>query len=387
MAYQMLAVGVGWQVYSLSNSALDLGLIGLSQFLPSIVLVLITGHLADRYNRRHIARSAQAVQMLAAAALAWGSIQGWITQSAIFAAVFIVGAARAFENASMQALLAAIVPRDKLPTAVAANASANQTAVIAGPALGGVIYVAGPATVYIVCAALFATAVILMSLIRVEHLPAKREPTTLKTLFAGIAFIRSHPVMLGAISLDMVAVFLGGATALLPIYARDILDTGPWGLGVLRSATAVGALGMALWLSRHPLHGRVGRVMFVCVALFGIGTIVFGLSRSFALSVAALAFMGAVDMVSVVIRLSLVQLGTPDGMRGRVGAVNSMFIGASNQLGEFESGVTAAWLGTVPAVVIGGIGTLAVVAIWMRLFPPLARFDRFVSAHTAAKGS
>src|SRR5689334_2497745 len=282
MAYQILAVGVGWQVYSLSNSALDLGLIGLSQFLPSVVLVLVTGHVADRHNRRHIARIAQAVQMLAAAFLAWGSIQGWISESAIFGAVFIVGAARAFENAAMQALLAAIVPKSKLPTAVAANASANQTAVIVGPALGGAIYVAGAATVYVVCAVMFVTAATLMSLIRLQHAPAQREPTTLKTLFAGIAFIRSQPVMLGAISLDMVAVFLGGATALLPIYARDILDTGPWGLGTLRSATAVGALSMALWLSRHPLRGKVGPVMFMCVALFGVGTIVFGLSRSFA---------------------------------------------------------------------------------------------------------
>jgi MFS family permease len=379
MAYQMLAVGVGWQVYSLSNSALDLGLIGLSQFLPSIVLVLITGHVADRYNRKHIARMGQAMQMLAATFLAWGSIQGWITETAIFIAVLVVGAARAFENAAMQALLAAVVPRDKLATAVAANASANQTAVIAGPALGGGIYVAGAATVYLVCAALFLTAVTLMTLIHLRHAPAQREPTTLKTLFAGIAFIRSQPVMLGAISLDMVAVFLGGATALLPIYARDILHTGPWGLGVLRSATAVGALGMALWLARHPLRDRVGPVMFTCVALFGAGTIVFGLSHTFALSVVALVFMGAVDMVSVVIRLSLVQLATPDGMRGRVGAVNSMFIGASNQLGEFESGVTAAWFGPVPAVVIGGIGTIAVAALWMRLFPQLARFDRLAS--------
>ena len=383
MAYQMLAVGVGWQVYSLTNSALDLGLIGLSQFLPSVILVLVTGHVADRYDRRLIARMAQAVQMLAAAALAVGSLQGWITETAIFGAVFVIGGARAFESAAMQALLAAVVPRDKLPLAVASNATANQTAVIAGPALGGLIYVAGPAVVYIVCATLFALAVVLMSLIYLDHAPVQREPTTLKTIFAGIAFIRSQPVMLGAISLDMVAVFLGGATALLPIYARDILHTGPWGLGLLRSATAVGALAMALWLSRYPLRGGIGRLMFRCVAIFGVATIVFGLSHVFVLSVVALFIMGAADMVSVVIRLSLVQLATPDGMRGRVGAVNSMFIGASNQLGEFESGLTAAWFGPVAAVVIGGIGTILVVAVWMRLFPQLARFDRLSSANAA----
>jgi hypothetical protein len=225
-----------------------------------------------------------------------------------------------------------------------------------------------------------------MSLIRLDHASAPREPTTFKTIFAGIAFIRSQPVMLGAISLDMVAVFLGGATALLPIYARDILHTGPWGLGLLRSATAVGALAMALWLSRNPLRGGVGRVMFLCVAMFGACTIIFGLSQHFVLSSVALLAMGAVDMVSVVIRLSLVQLATPDGMRGRVGAVNSMFIGASNQLGEFESGVTAAWFGPVAAVVIGGIGTIVVAAAWMRLFPQLARFDRLSSAHAGAAG-
>jgi len=234
-----------------------------------------------------------------------------------------------------------------------------------------------------VCATLFALAVVLMSLIYLDHAPVQREPTTLKTIFAGIAFIRSQPVMLGAISLDMVAVFLGGATALLPIYARDILHTGPWGLGLLRSATAVGALAMALWLSRYPLRGGIGRLMFRCVAIFGVATIVFGLSHVFVLSVVALFIMGAADMVSVVIRLSLVQLATPDGMRGRVGAVNSMFIGASNQLGEFESGLTAAWFGPVAAVVIGGIGTILVVAVWMRLFPQLARFDRLSSANAA----
>ena len=386
MAYQILAVGVGWQIYSLTHRALDLGLIGLAQFLPSIVLVLVTGHVADRHDRRRIAQAAQTVQVIAGITLAAGSLQGWISESAIFAAVFVIGGARAFETAATQALLAAVVPREKLPHAVATNASANQTAVVIGPAVGGLLYVAGPTAVYALCAGLFAAAAVFMGCMHVIRAPARREPTTLTTIFAGLSFIRSQPVMLGAITLDMVAVLLGGATALhADLYARDILHTGPWGLGVLRSSTAVGALSMSLWLSRHPLRGRVGRLMFVCVAIFGAATVVFGVSQVFALSAIALAVMGAADTVSVVIRLSLVQLSTPDHMRGRVGAVNSMFIGASNQLGEFESGVTAAWFGPVAAVIIGGIGTLLIAALWTRLFPQLARFDRIDSTSAAQR--
>jgi MFS family permease len=378
MGYQMLAVAVGWQVYELTRSALDLGLVGLVQFLPSVVLLLAVGHVADRHDRRSIVRLCVGVEAVAALVLAAGSVQGWISETAIFAVVFVIGAARAFEMPTMAALLPALVPPAELPRAVATNATAAQTAIIAGPAIGGFVYVAGPAAVYATCALLFATALVLLTKLRYDHVPPPREPTTLRTLFAGIGFIRRQPVMLGAISLDLFAVFLGGATALLPIYARDILDTGAWGLGLLRAAGAIGALVTALFLARRPLGGRTGRTMFVCVATFGAATVVFGLSTVFLLSFAALVVMGAADMVSVVIRSSLVQLSTPDAMRGRVSAVNSVFIGASNQLGEFESGVTAAWFGAVPAVVIGGVGTLLVVGVWMRLFPALARYDRLV---------
>ncbi|MEP6657130.1 MAG: MFS transporter [Betaproteobacteria bacterium] len=376
MAYQMLAVAVGWHIYELTSSPLDLGLIGLAQFMPSIALVLVVGHVADRYDRRQISRIMMTIGILASLALAMGSAMGEITEFAIFAAIFVIGAARAFQNPAMQALLPALIPQRDLSRAIASSASATQTAVIAGPALGGMLFAFGPPTVYAVCAALYAAGVVLMSRMRVDHAPGKRAPATLASLFKGIAYIRGHPVMLGVISLDLFAVFLGGATALLPVYARDILHIGPWGLGILRSATAVGALAMALWLARHPLQGGVGRMMFTAVAIYGVATIAFGVSTVFVLSFAALFVMGAADMVSVVIRSSLVQLGTPDEMRGRVNAVNTMFIGASNQLGEFESGVTAAWFGTVPAVVIGGLGTLVVVGLWTRLFPRLARYDR-----------
>lgn len=376
MAYQMLAVAVGWHIYALTSSALDLGLIGLSQFMPSIALVLVVGHVADRYDRRRISCITMAIGVIASLALALGSAAGRITELAIFAAIFVIGAMRAFQNPAMQALLPALVPTRELSRAIASSATATQSAVIAGPALGGMLFALGPATAYAVCAVLYAIGVVLMSRMRLDHPALTRAPATLASLFKGIAYIRAHPVMLGVISLDLFAVFLGGATALLPIYARDILHIGPWGLGILRSSTAVGGLAMALWLARHPLQGGVGRRMFVAVAIYGAATIAFGLSTVFIVSFVALFVMGAADMVSVVIRSSLVQLGTPDEMRGRVNAVNTMFIGASNQLGEFESGVTAAWFGTVPAVVIGGLGTLAVVGAWMRLFPRLARYDR-----------
>jgi MFS family permease len=295
---------------------------------------------------------------------------------AIFAVVTLIGAARAFQQPAMQALLPALVPRALLSRAIAANSSASQAAFIAGPALGGVLYVAGPTMVYGVATALLAATVLTVAAIRLREPPAAPGKVTIESVFAGIRFIRSRPAVLGAISLDLFAVLLGGATALLPIYARDILHSGPWALGVLRAGSAVGALAMALWLMRFPIRRRAGRTMFAAVAVFGAATIVFGVSRSFALSLAALVTLGAADMISVVVRQSLVQIETPDAMRGRVSAVNALFIGTSNQLGEFESGVTAAWFGVVPSVVIGGLGTLAIVALWMRLFPALARVDR-----------
>ena len=378
MGYQMLSVAVAWQVYDLTNSALDLGLLGLAQFLPALLLVLVSGHVADHYDRRTVVRICQSLEALAVATLAVASARGLVTETMIFAFVALVGAARAFEAPTLQALLPGLISAPVLPRAVAASASANQTAVIVGPAAGGLLYALGPTVVYATSALLFLTASLLIWRIRSERIAPKREPATLKSIFAGIAFIRSKPAVLGAISLDLFAVLLGGATALLPIYARDILQTGPWGLGVLRSAPAVGALSMALFLARHSPKHRVGHVMFAAVTAFGIATMIFAVSTSFFLSLATLVVLGASDMISVVIRSSLVQLDTPDAMRGRVSAVNSVFIGTSNQLGEFESGVTAAWLGTVPAVLLGGVGTVLVVLLWMRLFPALLRRDRLL---------
>ena len=380
VAFQMQAVAIGWQVYGLTGSAFALGLVGLAQFVPALALAFVVGPVADRFDRRHIVRLCQAVEGLAIAGLAVAWFTGNLDSGPIFGAIFVIGCARAFEAPTLQALLPGLIPVDLLPRALAWSSTASQTAIICGPAVGGLLYAISPGTVYAVSAALFLVSCCLIGLIRLERVPPRREPVTLASVFAGVAFIRSRPAVLGAISLDLFAVLLGGATALLPIFARDILEIGPWGLGILRSAPALGALSMSLVLAHTPLRGKVGRIMFAAVALFGLATIVFALSTSFWLSLAALVVLGAADAISVVIRLSLVQLETPDEMRGRVSAVNFIFIGTSNQLGEFESGLTAAWFGAVPAALIGGIGTLLVVLIWMRAFPALARRDRLVSA-------
>jgi len=376
LARQMLGVAVGWQIYALTGSALDLGFVGLAQFIPSFFLVLVAGHVADRFDRRRVVQACLVAEASAALGLCAGSATGGIDALMIFVLIFVIGAARAFEMPTMQALLPALVPDALLARAIAANASASQAAIIVGPALGGLLYIAGPAIVYATSTTLFALTAVIVHRVRPRRAAPRLATPGVSSVLDGIRFIRAHPAVLGAISLDMFAVLLGGATALLPVYARDILHTGPWGLGLLRSATAVGALGTALWLARHPPRHHAGRRMFAGVALFGVATIVFGVSRSFALSLVALVVLGASDMVSVVVRQSLVQLQTPDHMRGRVSAVNSLFIGTSNQLGEFESGVTAAWLGVVASVVVGGIGTLAIVLVWMRLFPALAAIDR-----------
>ena len=294
-------------------------------------------------------------------------------EAIILVLIFLIGVAKAFEFPAMQSMVPALVPRPILPRAMAMSASAGQAAMIMGPAIGGFLYVAGPAVVYGVCALLYLISVLLMSWLRTQQAPPKREPATLKTLFAGVHFIRARKDVLGVISLDLFAVLLGGATALLPIFARDILHTGPWGLGLLRAAPAVGALLMSLWLARHSLERRVGPIMFASVAGFGLATLVFGVSTNLWLSLAALFALGAFDMVSMVIRGALVQLDTPDDMRGRVSAVNSIFINTSNQLGEFESGILAAWIGAVGATLVGGVGTLVVVGLWMAWFPSLRR--------------
>jgi MFS family permease len=375
IAFQMQGVAVGWQIYHLTGSAWYLGLVGLAQFLPMFLLTLAVGHVADRYDRRRVVRICQVVEGGAAGLLALGSAIGWLNKESILAIVLVAGTARAFEGPTMQALLPGLVPVFLIPRAAAWAASASQTATILGPALGGFLYAAGPSVVYAAAGFLFLAAGTFISLIRIESAPAGREPVTLQSLFAGIAFISSRPALLGAISLDLFAVLLGGATALLPIYARDILATGPWGLGLLRAAPAAGALIMSVFLARHPLRQRVGRTMFSAVTIFGFATIAFALSSSFLLSLGMLVVLGAADVISVVIRQTLVQIGTPDEMRGRVSAVNSLFIGTSNQLGEFESGATAALFGVVPAVLIGGVGTIIVVVVWMRLFPELVGTD------------
>jgi MFS family permease len=375
LAFQMQAVAVGWQGYALTGSAFYLGLIGLAQFLPMFLLSLVVGQMADRCDRRRVAGVCQLVEGLATATLAVGSLGGWLRPESLLAIVFVLGAARAFVGPTMHALVPGLVPAPVLPRAIAWAASAHQTATILGPALGGLLYGAGPTVVYAAAGALFLGASLLLAAIRMARIPPTREPVSLQSLFAGVAFIRSRPAILGAISLDLFAVLLGGATALLPIYARDLLHTGPWGLGFLRAAPALGALSMSVVLAHHPLRRRVGRTMFGAVALFGVATIVFALSTTFLLSLVALIVLGGADVISVVIRNSLVQIETPDAMRGRVSAVHSMFIGTSNQLGEFESGVTAAWFGVVPAVVVGGVGTIVVSMLWWRLFPELARID------------
>ena len=377
LAFQISAVAVGWQIYALTGSAFNLGMVGLVQFLPMVMLTFIVGHIADRYDRSTIISTCQAIEGCALALLAMGSFAGRLHPVGIFAAVAMVGAARSFEHPTMSALLPGLIPASLLPKAAAVTSSAHQTATIIGPALGGLLYAAGPTVPYTLAASLFLSAAILARMIRLERVPPPSEPLSFKSLFSGITFIRSKPAILGAISLDLFAVLLGGATALLPIYARDILHTGPWGLGMLRSSPAVGALVMSFVLARRPLERRVGHIMFAAVIIFGLSTLIFAVSTSLILSLGALFVLGAADVISVVIRLTLVQLATPDAMRGRVSAINSLFIGTSNQFGEFESGVTAALFGTVPAAVIGGIGTITIALIWMRLFPELRKIDSF----------
>ena len=376
VGYQMLIVAVGWQLYALTNDPFDLGLIGLIQFIPAMLLFLVVGQVTDRCDRRLVLIGCQAIEAIAAATLLTALLAGTMTRELILAVAFILGIARAFEVTVMQIMVPNLVPLPLVPRAVAASASANQAATIAGPALGGFLYAAGASVVYCICLALFVGAALLTILIRMERSAPAREPLSLKTFFAGFAYIRDHRVILGVISLDLFAVLLGGVTALLPVFARDVYAAGPWALGLLRAAPGLGALSMALVLTRWSLERKTGKLMFAAVAMFGLSTIVFALSNSFIVALGALVVLGAADMVSVVIRMTLVQLRAPDEVRGRVTAVNGLFIGASNQLGEFRAGAMASWIGAVPAVLVGGIGTLLIAALWMRLFPELARVDR-----------
>jgi MFS family permease len=377
-ANQMLQVAVGWQLYDLTNKALDLGIVGLVQFIPLIGLALFVGQVADRYDRRAIIRITQTVKALGALGLAFGTITGWLTREMMFVLLFVIGVARAFEAPSLHAILPSIVPQQILPRAIAASMSAQQTAVITGPAIGGLIYVFGAQVVYFTCAAVFIAAGVLVSFVQIVYAKQDKAPVTLATLFAGFSYIRSRQVLLGAISLDLFAVAVSGVTALLPIYARDILETGPWGLGLLRSSPAIGALTVSVILSRHMITYRAGYWLFASVAAYGVAITAFGLSWSLPLSMAALACYGATDAISVVIRHSLVQTRTPSEMLGRVMSVNSLGTGASGSLGDFRAGAMAAWLGAVPAVVIGGVGAVAVTLLWMRLFPELPRIDKLI---------
>ena len=372
---QMLMVAVGWQMYTLTNSAWDLGMVGLYQFLPAVVLTLPAGHAADHGHRGRILAICMAAQALIALVLTFAEMGHWADRNLLLYLSVGLGMAKAFQMPAQQALVPVLVPSRMLPRALAFSSAGMQVAVIGGPALGGIIYVAGANVVYALCAMLFAAAAALFMSVRFLHVPPPDEPVTWETVLAGFHFIWRRPQILGAISLDLFAVLLGGAVALLPMFAKDVLHVGPWGLGVLRSAPAVGALVLSIALTRWPIQRRVGRSMFFSVAVYGVATLVFGLSTVFALSFVALLVSGAADMVSVVIRQSLVQLDTPNEMRGRVSAVNSIFIGASNQLGEFESGATAALVGPVASVVLGGLGTLLVAAWWMRWFPSLAKRD------------
>jgi MFS family permease len=377
IAYQMQVVAVGWQIYVMTSSPLQLGLVGLMQFLPQFALVLVAGHVADQHDRKRVMLVAQGIEAVAVAVLAAATAFELASSALILAAVFVLGAARSFEATTLQTIPPAIVPPAALPKVIAELSSAVQTATIAGPALGGAVLILGTSYVYAICAVLFLASTVFIWCIPIKHAPPPRAPLSFETLFAGVNFVRRNPVVLGAMSLDMFAVIFAGATALLPIFARDIFQVGTWGLGLMRAAPAVGALICSFVIARFPLTRHVGVVMYAAVAVFGLATILFGLSTSFMLSMAMLLVIGASDMLSVVIRQPIIQLETPDAMRGRVSAVNALFIGTSNQIGEFRAGLTAAWLGTIPAVLIGGIGTLLVVMIWIRAFPPLFRMDEF----------
>ena len=384
-AVEMQAVAVGWQVYDITKRALDLGLVGLAQFLPGILLFLVSGHASDRFDRRKVLGTCYAGYAICSGlllALAMGSMHAVLP---IYLVLILLGVVRSFNGTASRSILPQLVPEEHFSNAVAWNATTFQAATIIGPSLGGVLYAAfrGPSAVYAVAMITALGALASAFRIKTRAQARRREPMTLKTVFAGLHFIWREKLILGAISLDLFAVLLGGAVALLPVYAREILHTGPWGLGLLRTAPGVGAAVMAIALAHWPLRGRAGPLLLWSVAGFGICTILFGVSSSLALSLIALICLGAADMISVIIRATLVQLRTPDEMRGRVMAVDMVFIGTSNELGQFESGLTAQWFGTVPAVVLGGVGTLLVIALWAWIFPDLRRLRSLNTLKTA----
>jgi len=382
IAMQVQSVAIGWQVYDITHSTFALGLVGLCQFGPMFILTLPAGDISDRFDQRKVLSVTQAMQSLCAGLFLILLLFAPHIPWPYYAVLILFGATRGFYGPASQSLLPFLVPPEKLPRAIALSSSVFTTATIAGPALGGFLFALGPIWTFSATLVLMIAASVLTASLRGRQRPPHVDTgaSRLERVREGIDFVRRRPVVLGAISLDLFAVLLGGATALLPAYARDILHVGPIGLGVLRSGPAVGAAAMAFSLARWPIQRRTGITMFAAVAVFGVATIVFGISTSFYLSLAALAVLGASDMISVFVRSALIQYATPDEMRGRVSAVSMLFIGASNELGEFESGITADWFGTVPSVVIGGIGTLLVVAAWMGLFPPLRKIDRLADA-------
>lgn len=372
-ATMILAVAVGWQIYDLTRDPFDLGLVGLIQFLPSLLLVLVTGAVADRFGRRRIMGISILVESLCSIAMVVLTLRGLDSVLPVFVVIGIFGVARAFFSPASSALVANLVPPKDFANAVAWNSSAWQTASIVGPVAGGLLYGISAETAYGAAAIMTAVAGLLVLSIPKPAQKKETEKVSYQTIFAGFAYIWKEKVVLGAISLDLFAVLLGGAVALLPVYARDILELGPWGLGLLRAAPGIGAVLMAVWLTAHPVRDHAGNIMFVFVALFGAFTVVFGLSTLTWLSILALALVGAADMISVYIRETLIQMWTPDHLRGRVNAVNMVFIGASNELGQFRAGMMAAVIGSVPAVVFGGVGAVAVAALWACLFPALRK--------------
>jgi MFS family permease len=379
MATQMLMVAMAWHMYDLTANAWDLGLVGLVQFVPALLLALLAGHVADRWPRGRIIVLCLLGQALVAAVLLQATWADALSRDLLLGLSLAMGAIRAFQMPASQALLPALVSASLLPRAMAFSSAGLQAAILGGPALGGFVFALGADVVYALSLALLGVAIVALMRLSLPHRQAAPEPMTVTSVLAGVRFVWRHKVLLGGFSLDLFAVLLGGATALLPMYAKDILQVGPWGLGLLRASPAAGALIMSLVLTRWPLQRHVGRCLMVSVGLFGVSIAVFALSTVFWLSMLALVFSGAFDMVSVVVRQTLMQLETPDEMRGRVSAVNSIFIGASNQLGEFESGATAALMGPVAAALVGGVGTVLVALLWTRLFPGLARRDRMSS--------
>jgi MFS family permease len=377
-ANQMLMVAVGWQMYDLTGSAWNLGLVGLFQFIPALLLTLPAGYLVDKYDRRYLLSTALMLQSLACIFLAVATAGHWVNRDLILGVCLIIGMAKAIQMPSTQALLPSLLPYHRLTRALSQNSAINKMAVVGAPALGGLVYAYSALGLYGLCTTILLIAFYCTISIR----PLPRHDTTtvmdLSSLFAGFRFIWNHKIVLGACSLDLFATLLGSATALLPILAKDVLHTGPWGVGLLRAAMAVGGLSVAIAMTRYPIERRVGFRMFVAVAIYGIGMIILSRSTTLVLSCLALAISGAADTISVVLRQSLIQLETSDSMRGRVSAANSTFVGASNQLGEFRAGVTAEWLGATSALFAGAIGTMMVVAIWTRLFPDLARRDAMV---------